>query len=230
MGCATCTKADSGGCDVHKEPQRAMIDEVVARVYPTRAWGSPDDEARFGTGVRASEVLRLSRSLSVATKAPTFVRDGGDDDLCSFIYILCVGRVPCLLDVRDGDGDAARAEMGVGEERVRERYLRIALSTVARLATVQEVAMELDRLPTGEIEIRELPRAGVYDAVLLKRMRKVVSLLQASDLVHLDFGLVDKPLPDADGHSYVERFSESPRVVNYLFYAAPPTTASVVLI
>ncbi len=229
MGCATCTKSDSGGCDTHKVPQRAMIDEVIARIYPSRTWGRPDDEARFGAGVRHSEALRLSRAISVATKAPTFVREGGDEDLCHFVYILCVGRVPCLLDLRDSSPEIGRTAMGVGEERIRERYLRIALSTVARMATVQEVSIELDRLPSGEVEIRELPRPGVYDGVLLKRMRKVVSLLQASDLMHLDFGLVDKPMPEADGAEYVSRYAEAPRVVNYLFYAAPPTTASVVV-
>lgn len=230
MGCATCTKGESGGCDTHKVPQRAMIDEVIDRVYPTRAWGQPDDEARFGTGVRLAEVQRLSRALSVAAKAPTYVREGGDEDLCNFVYILCVGRAPSLVDLRDGlrdDGDPADAFV---EERIRERYLRVAVSTVARLATVQEVSMELDRLPSGEVEIRELPRPGVYDGVLLKRMRKVVSLLQASDLMHLDFGLVDKPLPGADGAGYEALYAESPRLVNFLFYAAPPTTASVVLL
>jgi hypothetical protein len=231
MGCSTCTKGDSGGCDVHKVPQRATIDEVMARVYPSRAWGDPDDEARFGAGVRLAEVMRLSRALSVATKAPTFVREGGDDDLCNFIYVLCVGRAPSLLELRDSfSPEHGHDQIGQGEEKVRERYLRVAVSTVARLATVQEISMELDRLPTGELEIRELPRPGVYDGILLKRMRKVVSLLQASDLMHLDFGLVDKPVPDADGARYTERYAETPRLVNYLFYSAPPTTASVVLL
>jgi hypothetical protein len=229
MGCAGCTKTStSGGCESHKTPQRAVIDDTLLRVYPTRTWGEPDDEARFGTGVRPAEATRLARALAVATKAPTYVRAGGDEDLCTFVYVLCVGRAPSLLDVRDeaAPGDS----LGLGEERVRERYLRVAFSTVARLATVQEVALELDRLPSGELEIRELPRPGVYDKILLKRMRAVVDLLSASDITHLDFGLVDAPVSDGHDGAYGERYSVAPRLVNWLFYAAPPTTASITLL
>lgn len=228
MGCQGCKKKTDGtGCETHKAPQRVVLEETIARVYPTRTWGRPDDEARFGTGVRGSEVRRLARSLSVACKAPTFVRDGGDEDLCAFVYVLCVGRTPSLLDVRDG---VAPLDFGSGEERVRERYLRVALSSVARLATVQEVAFELDRHPSGEVELRELPRPGVYDPVLLKRMRAVVDLLTASDLVHVDFGLVDRPLSDADVGEYESRYAAQPHLVNWLFYAAPVTTASTTLL
>lgn len=228
MSCAGCKKKTDGtGCETHKAPQRVILDETIARVYPSRTWGQPDDEARFGTGVRPSEVLRLSRSLSVVCKAPTFVREGGDEDLCSFVYILCVGRAPSLLDVRDG---LAPLDFGEGEERVRERYLRVALSSVGRLATVQEVSLEADRLPSGELEIRELPRPGVYDKILLKRMRAVVDLLTASDLTHVDFGLVDKPLPDGHAGDYEARYAVQPHLVNWLFYAAPPTTASTLIL
>ena len=64
------------GCEARKAPQRDVLDETLARMYPTATWGQPDDEARFGAGVRPAEVRRLARSLSVATKAPTFVRAG----------------------------------------------------------------------------------------------------------------------------------------------------------
>lgn len=229
MGCSTCSsKHGAGGCEANKAPQRDVIAETLTRIYPTLTWGEPDDEARFGAGLRPAEVARLARSVSVVAKAPTFVRPGGDDDLCSFIYVLCVGREPCLLDVRDER--VPHSSLGKGEERVRERYLRVACSTVARIATVQEVSLELDRLPGGEAEIRELPRPGVYDKILLKRMRAVVDLLTASDLTHLDFGLVDKPVVQGRPGDYVARYADTPRVVNFLFYAAPPTTASVTLL
>ena len=229
MGCSGCTKNEDGdGCESRKAPQRTELDEVVARIYPTRVWGQPDDDARFGAGVRLSEVQRIARSLSVACKAPTFVREGGDEDLCTYVYILCVGRAPSLLDVRDEL--VSVDSLGLGEERVRERYLRVAFSSVARLATVQEVALELDRLATGEAEIRELPRPGVYDKILLKRMRAVVDLLLASDLLHLDFGLLDKPLTDVNVDEYSARYAATPHLVNWLFYAAPPTTSSVTIL
>jgi hypothetical protein len=234
MGCSGCTKKETGdGCETRKAPQRVALDEAVVRAYgPSTAWGRLDDEACMGAGLRLGEVTRLAQALSTVTKAPTFVRQGGDEDLCSYIYILCVGRVPSLLELRDQTlpadlhGDAP----GEGEERIRERYLRVALSTVARMATVQEVAFELDRAADGSAEIRELPRPGVYDKILLKRMRAVVDLLLASDVLHVDFGLIDRPLEGADESLYVERYTTRPHLVNYLFFASPVATASTTLL
>jgi hypothetical protein len=232
MSCSGCKKKATGdGCEVHKTPQRAALDETIARIYPIgaggRAWGQLDDEARFGAGIRPGEVRRLAQALSVAARAPTFVRPGGEDDLCAFVYILCVGRTPGLLDVRD---ECVPVDLGLGEERVRERWLRVALSSVARMATVQEVAFELDRLDPGTVEIRELGRPGVYDPVLLKRLRAVVDLLAASDILHLDFGLVDRPLEGADEAQYQDRYGTRPHLVNYLFFAAPVATSSVTIL
>jgi hypothetical protein len=212
MGCSGCTREKS--CEDHKGPQRSAIDDALRLVYPGGTWGRPDDEARFGAGVRPAEVKRLAQALSTATRAPTFHRPGGADDLCEFVWVLCVGRTPALIDVRDGlaapDGD-----------RVRERYLRVAFSSVARVATVQEVALELD----GNL-LRELPQPGVYDAQLLKRMRAIVDLVEASDIEHLDFGLVDVPHPGAQPGDYVERYGVEPAIVNFLFYAQPARTSS----
>ncbi len=216
MGCDGCTKTD--GCEANKGPQRIAIDALMRSVYPTATWGEPDDEARFGAGLGEGEARRLARSISAAVRASTFYRAGGPDDLCHFVYVLCVGREPALVDVRDG----LRAADG---DRVRERYLRVALSTIARVACVQEVAMELD----GNL-LRELPQPGVYDAKLLKRMRTIVDLLEASDLEHLDFGLVDVPHPGARAGEYVERFGVEPALVNFIFYAQPArTTVTTIL-
>jgi hypothetical protein len=240
MSCAGCKKKATGeGCEAHKAPQRVALDDAIARLYPAVAggpgaasaaspvWGQLDAEAAFGAGIRPAEVRRLAQALSVAARAPTFVRPGGDDDLCAFVYVLCVGRAPGLLDVRD---ERAPVDLGIGEERVRERWLRVALSSVARMATVQEVAFELDRLDASTVEIRELGRPGVYDPVLLKRMRAVVDLLAASDILHLDFGLVDRPIEGADESAYTDRYGTRPHLVNYLFYAAPVATSSVTIL
>lgn len=219
MGCSGCTR--SQGCEAEKGPQRAAIDEAMARVYPTRTWGVPDDEARFGAGVRPAEARRLARALAVATRAPTFYRAGGPDDLCEIVYVLCVGREPALIDVRDGLAEA-------DGERVRERYLKVHFSTVARLVTVQEVALELERAD-GLVLVREIPRPGVYEPQLLKRLRAVVDLVEASGFEHLDFGLVDVPYPDAAPGAYRERYGVAPALVNFLFYAQPArvTTTTV---
>ncbi|MGZ3443855.1 MAG: hypothetical protein ACXVDD_30255, partial [Polyangia bacterium] len=101
--------------------------------------------------------------------------------------------------------------------------------TVARLATIQEVAMELDQTPDGWI-LRELPLPGVYDAKLLKRMRAVVDLVEASDIEHLDFGLVDKAYPEAVAGEYTERYGVEPALVTFLFYAQPARTSATILL
>jgi hypothetical protein len=221
MGCADC-KSGGGGCESHKGPQRAAIAEIMSAIYPDRTWGRPDDEARFRAGIPAREARALGRSISTAAKAPTFFRDGGPDDLCHYVYVLCLGREPALVDVRDG---LAPPEA----DRVRERYLRVHLSTVARLATIQEVAMELDQTPDGWL-LRELPLPGVYDAKLLKRMRAIVDLVEASDIEHLDFGLVDKAVPDAECGAYAERYGVEPALVNFLFYAQPARTNATIML
>jgi hypothetical protein len=220
VSCSSCTK--SGGCETHKGPQRAIIDEVMRAVYPERTWGRPDDEARFRAGIREREARALARSISTAAKAPTFFRAGGPDDLCHYVYVLCLGREPALVDVRDG---LAPPEA----DHVRERYLRVHLSTVGRLATIQEVAMELDKSGEGWL-LRELPQPGIYDAKLLKRLRAIVDLVEASDVEHLDFGLVDKPYPDAVAGDYAERYGVEPALVNFLFYAQPARTSATMLL
>jgi hypothetical protein len=212
MGCSGCTKNE--GCETEKGPQRSLIDSTLSLVYPGGVWGQPDDEARFGAGLPLGEVRRLGRAISAATRAPAWVRPGAPDDLCHFVYVLCVGREPSLLEVREG---LAPPE----SDLVRERYLRVAFSTVARAACMQEVAMELD----GD-RLRELPSPGVYDEKLLKRMRAIVDLLEASGLEHLDFGLVDAPHPTLSPGDYLERYGVAPMIVNFLFYAQPARTVT----
>ena len=91
------------------------------------------------------------------------------------------------------------------------------------------MALELDRSGDGWL-LRELPKPGVYDAKLLKRMRAVVDLVEASDLEHLDFGLVDKAYPDTTGGEYAERYGVEPALVNFLFYAQPARTNATILL
>jgi hypothetical protein len=87
--------------------------------------------------------------------------------------------------------------------------------------------LDADDASDGLVVVRELPMPGVYDPLLLKRMRACVDLLEANDLEHLDFGLLDRPVPDADPGDYGARFSAEPTWVNFLFYAAPARTSSV---
>ena len=229
MGCSDCGL--QGGCDARKHDQRILFAEIFERIYPDRVWGQPDDQARFGAGVRKSEALRIGRALSELLRAPTFFRPGGESDLCHFVYVLCFGREPALVEVRDGQARLDGSEV----ERVTERYLRVAFSTVARLAAVQEVEMELVREDSLFV-VREAPRAGVYEGTLLKRLRQLTAFVQASDITYCDFGLLDKPVGavlsgwQVEAGDYIERWGGEPRVANFLFYEQPPTTASLTYI
>ncbi len=216
-GCGDCSTS-SGGCETAKTPQRAFIDQTLARLYPGLCWGQLDDEAALGNGISERQGRRLARAMSQVTKAPTFYREAGPDDLCATVYVLCLGREPALIDVRDG---LAAPDLSVGP--VRERYLRVALSSVAQAAAIQEVALELD--PDGDSHegawLRELPLPGVYEPKLLKRMRALVDLLNASGVQHLDFGLCDQPPVGAEPGDYAARFGGAPMVTNFLFFSAP---------
>ncbi len=217
-GCGDCSTS-SGGCETAKTPQRAFLTETLARLYPSLTWGEPDDEVACGGGVSEREGRRLlAQAMAAVAKAPVFYRSAAAEDLCATIYVLCLGREPALIDVRDG---LTPPDLAAGP--VRERYLRVALSTVARAAAIQEVALELD--PDADSEagawLRELPLPGVYDAKLLKRMRALVDLLNASGVQHLDFGLCDQPLDGGRPGDYDQCFGGSPMVSNFLFFSAP---------
>ena len=236
MGCSTC-KSECGredGCGSRKAAQKEILDALVARLYPSRTFGAPDDEAGFRAGPSIDEVRRLSQQLAVALRARVFVRPGDDDDPCTFVYALCLGREPSLLEVREGD-DAALLEL-VRElappQRLSERHLRLSLSQLGRLVAIQEVALELDLgcglAPEGMAVIREIPKPGVFDPKLLKRFQKAVDLVQALGYEHLDMGLLDVP---AEGFGlvsgdYERRYGQAPMLFNFFFHAQPVLTAS----
>ena len=257
MGCSDC--GSKGGCDARKHTQRGLFAEVIARVYPSSSeaihgghggqggqgggptWGVLDDEARFGAGVPRGEVRRLARSIAAVAQAPTIFRAGEPEDLCDYVWVLCVGRRPSLVELRDG---LARAEPGAGPAndpladlvpgvRVEERWLRLCFSSVARLAAMQEVALTLEvgeGDDAGLCVLRESPRPGVFDPILLKRVRKIVALLEASDVAHADFGLLDRPLPGAHPGDYVARYGVEPMLANFLFMAAPSSAPVVTVL
>lgn len=222
VGCSTCTTG--GGCATHKGPQREAIAQALAVVYPAGVWGVLDDEAAFGRGVEPAECRRLAPTLSVAARAPVWFVPGGDGDLCNYVYVLCVGRTPSLVEVRErGASPDAAPDPDAGT--LCETYLRVVFSTIARVASLQECRLELG--PDGVIVERARP--GVYDPVLLRRTRALVAALEAHGLEHLDFGLVDKACELAPG-AYVERFGVAPKIVNYLYYAEPVETARIAVV
>src|SRR5262245_39820475 len=101
MGCTDCGK--KGGCDDRKGSERALLSDVMAKIYPTRRWGEPDDAARFGAGVSEREGAALARRAAEALKARTYFRAGDETESCDYVYALCVGREPGLFELRDAE-------------------------------------------------------------------------------------------------------------------------------
>jgi hypothetical protein len=218
-GCTNC-KAKSG-CDDRKGDMLAAVDRTLAELYPTKIWGEPDD-SRAENIVRA-DLDALADELAGVLGGATFLRAGDDTEACDYLYVLCVGRPPCVVQVRD-HGLAIPSEWG-DIERLDEQYLRVVVSQRARVAAVQQVAVELVR-STGGWLVCERPRAGVYDAPLLPRMQKLVATLPAYDLLHVDFGEIAHAPPGYAAGAWRELFGGDPAIANYLFYPQPATTIS----
>lgn len=196
------------------------VEEALARVYPSRSWGEPDDAARFGAGVSEADGQALAEELAAELDAVALFRPGQEDEYCDYIYVLCVGREPCAVQIRDGRVPVPD-EIGDGDV-LHEQYLRVCLSGMARLAGVQQTAIDLER-DGDDIVVRERPRAGVYDAPLLRRFQRLVAILPAYDIVHVDFGEISAPPEGFDPGDYAERYGGVPHRANYLFYPQPST-------
>jgi hypothetical protein len=99
------------------------------------------------------------------------------------------------------------------------------ISQRARVAAVQQVAIDVDR---GLV--RESPRAGVYDAPLLPRMQKLVAILPAYDLLHVDFGEIAHAPPGYHAGSWRALYGGEPAIANYLFFPQPATMVTTTVI
>lgn len=217
----------------------SAVDRALASLYPTRTWGEPDERGMVGPGAggQACDLGALADELASELAAATFVRTGGDDEPCDYIYVLCLGRTPCIAQIRDhgvpvpaewrgiaGDGIA-----GDGIDRLEELYLRLVIGHRAPFAAVQQVGIDLVRAPGGYL-VRERPRAGVYDAPLLHRMQKLVAILPAYDLRHLDFGEIAHPPPGFHAGAWRELYGGAPSIANYLFYPQPTTMVATMFV
>ena len=203
----------------------ASVDRALEQLYPTRTWGEPDD-AR-DVAMPADELAALADELATELRAATFVRHGDDHEPCDFIYVLCMGRTPCIVQVRD-HGVAAPDEWR-DVATVEELYLRVVISQRARVAAVQQAHVELLRGSEGFLA-RERPRAGVYDAPLLARMQKLVAILPAYDLLHVDFGEIAHAPPGYHAGAWKLLYGGEPAIANYLFYPQPTTTITTSLL
>jgi len=219
-GCTNCH--GKAGCDHRKGAMLEAVEDTLARLYPTRTWGERDEAAAVGGGPGEADVAALADELAVELDAATFVRAGGPDDTCDFVYVLCMGRPPCAVQVRDHGAPPPAEWAGTP---VSELYLRLCLSHVAPVAAVQEVAIDVAPAADG-YAVRERPRAGVYGAPLLRRMQRLVAILPAYDLLHVDFGEIAAPPPGFSPGAWLALYGGRPATANYLFFAEPATTVS----
>jgi hypothetical protein len=202
------------------------VDEALARLYPTRRWDERDEAAGFGAGLGAGEGDALAAAAAGRLHAATLYRPGGPEETCDYVYILCLGRTPSLVELReaaldDGSGEALRAPIAEGP--VTEVYLRVALSTLAPFAAVQEVRLTATLDPDhGTIALVEAPRAGIFEPALLKRLQLLVGVLRELNIRHLDFGEIVEPPDGFDPGDYGELWGGVPGIANYLFFPHPP--------
>jgi hypothetical protein len=223
-GCTNCK--GKSGCDHRKGAMMESVDQALADLYPTRTWGEPNDE--IVDGMPREELDALADELAQELGAATFVRAGDEDEPCDYIYVLCMGRTPCVVQVRDHD--VAVPDEWRDTDGIEELYLRVVVSQRARVAAVQQVGIDLIRDPNGGFLVRERPRAGVYDAPLLKRMQKLVAILPAYELLHVDFGEIAHAPPGFAAGTWRELYGADPSIANYLFYPQPTTMVATTYI
>ncbi|HET6148000.1 MAG TPA: hypothetical protein VFH68_10760 [Polyangia bacterium] len=246
MGAEGCTECkNKGGCDHRKGAMMAAIDEALGRLYPGRRWAERDEAVAFRAGVTRPEGARLAGLLAPRLKALTLFRPGGEDEYCDYVYVLCVGRTPSILEIREGtaplDGERLDEDAGGGAEGdgdghgkgnddgEEQLYLRVALSSLARFAGVQQVTMRLRRAD-GDLVITEAPRGGVFDPILLKRLQGLVAVLAELDIRHVDFGEIVEPPAGFDPGDYGDRYAGAPAIANYLFYPQPCSAITTTVI
>jgi hypothetical protein len=127
-GCTNCK--GKAGCDHRKGAMIESVDRALEQLYPTRTWGEPDDAQC--DGMPREELDALADELAQELNAATFVREGGDDEPCDYIYVLCMGRTPCVVQVRDHGVPTPDEWKAV--DAVEELYLRVVISQRVRVA------------------------------------------------------------------------------------------------
>jgi hypothetical protein len=211
----------------------AAIEDALARLYPTRRWGDRDDAVAMDEGIGHEEGERLGAAIASRLGTATIYRPGDGGEWCDYLYVLCLGRTPSIAEIRErlSAPAAPEAQRRYGDDAgdevgIEERYLRVALSSVARFAGVQEVAMTLTREDDGEgdeLVITERAQSGVFDPILLPRMQALVAVLATFEIRHVDFGEIVEAPEGFDPADYPAHFGAAPVIANYLFYPQPPT-------
>lgn len=214
QGCSSC--GSKVRCSHRKGAMLAAIDQALSRLYPRRRWGDLDDSQCVDAGVSEAEGRALAKALAAELRTAAFFRRGTYDEYGHYVYVLCVGRQPCLVELRDD----ASVSVDLVDRQIREVYLRVCLSGLARMAAVQQCSMELDCFDNSAV-LRERVRDGVYDAELLPRLQKLVAVLPRFDILSVDFGDISAPPEGYEPGDYATLYGGEPHTVNYLFYPQP---------
>jgi hypothetical protein len=227
-GCTSCGL--KGGCDARKHEMFAALDAALARLYPTRRWDQRDDAAGFEAGVPAAEAHGLAALAAARLNAAAVHRPGGPAELCDYVYLLCVGRTPSLAELREqaagAEGPRALRE-SLADGPLEDVYLRLALSSVAPFAAVQEVTLSARLDHDAAVVFTETPRSGVFAPPLLRRMQLLVGLLAERGIRHLDFGDLVEPPAGFDPGAYADEYGGAPGIANYLFFPQPPSAVTI---
>ncbi|HVT09098.1 MAG TPA: hypothetical protein VHO67_16675 [Polyangia bacterium] len=221
MSCTNCK--GKGGCDARKHDMFAAVDAALARLYPTRRWDERDEAAAFDGGVPPAEGHVLAALASARLNAAAVHRPGGPAETCDYVYVLCVGRTPSLAELREEavtPAGLAALRAALADGPLTDVYLRVALSTVAGFAAVQEVTLTA-RLDGDDVLLTESPRAGVFAPSLLPRMQRLVAVLAERGIRHLDFGEIAEPPAGFDPGTYADDYGGAPSIANYFFYPQP---------
>lgn len=227
-GCTNCGK--KGGCDSRKHEMLGHVHAALARLYPTRRWEERADDAAVGQGIEFARGQALAQTLAQNLKAFALYQPGQPQDFSDYVYVLCFGRQPCLLELREGLVSLQDLELNAaGETPLQEVYLRVALSTLAPFAAVQELRMELVPVKASALSGQSEPewllqqhlRAGVFDPILLSRYQKLAAALAEHDIKNVDFGEINEAPEGFDGGAHAALFGSPPTIANYLFYAGP---------
>ena len=231
-GCSDCGR--KGGCDHRKGDMFAALDAAMQRLYPSRRWGERTEPAAPEAGVPLALIPALSDQLAARLKTLVVHLPGGPDETCDYVHVLCLGRTPSLLEVREGLAPTAALHGPAGEaageqSSVDELYLRVVLSTLVPFAAVQQVRLSA-RVDDGALWIEETVRSGVFDPVLLPRFRTLVAVLMEHGLRHLDFGEIAEAPSGYDPGDYSERYGGVPGVANYLFYPQPSSSITTTVV
>ena len=134
----------------------AALDETLARLYPTRCWSERDDGAAFGWGIEAGEGEALARGLAGPLRVATTYVAGAPDETCDYVYVLCLGRPPSLVDLREGrltEAEAEEARAAVAADRWRSSTCAWRFVQLARVAAVQEVRVRAEAERAGTMTI-----------------------------------------------------------------------------